>query len=124
MDIAKRVITLRTTLNLNQDEFGSKIGVTKYSVSSYENGKRKLTDRNINDICREFNVNEDWLRYGINEMFSPNGDEEIEALGRKYNLDSQSKAFIKEFSKLNELEKKVIFDVFMRIARTIDTNSK
>lgn len=69
MEISDRIYFLRDKLQLSQEAFGSKIGVTKYSISSYENGKNTVKDRVIADISREFNVNEEWLRYGTGEMF-------------------------------------------------------
>lgn len=64
-----RIKELRKVLNLNQTEFGEKIGVKQGSVASYESGARIPLDTVINSICREFNVNEEWLRNGIGEMF-------------------------------------------------------
>lgn len=123
MDISKRLIELRASLKLTQEEFGTKIGVSKFSVSYYESGKRNLTDRNIIDICREFNVSEEWLRYGLGNMFIPNSDEEIEALGKVYNLNQADKAFIKVFSRdLSELERKVIFDFFIKVTHEIESS--
>lgn len=66
----ERLKQLRLTLNLSQEEFGKKIGIeSKAHISSLEKGKRNITDRIIKDICREFNVNEPWLRYGNGTMF-------------------------------------------------------
>lgn len=65
----KRITILRNSLNLNQDDFGKKINVTRSAISNYEKGLRNITPRVINDICREFNVNEEWLRFGIGEIF-------------------------------------------------------
>lgn len=65
----KRIMILRTSLNLNQDDFGKKINVTRSAISNYEKGLRNITPRVINDICREFNVNEEWLRFGTGEIF-------------------------------------------------------
>lgn len=64
-----RIKELRKSLNLNQTEFGEKIGVKQGSVASYESGARMPLDTVINSICREFNVNEEWLRNGTGEMF-------------------------------------------------------
>ncbi len=69
MKIGERITILRKHLNLNQDDFGSKINVTRSAVSNYEKGTRNIMDRVISDICREFNVNEDWLRNGTEPMF-------------------------------------------------------
>lgn len=56
-------------LKLTQSELGEKIGVTGFTISDIEKGKRKLTDRNLTAICDKFNVNKDWLENGIGEPF-------------------------------------------------------
>lgn len=65
MSIGERLHYLRENeLEISQEEFGNKIGVSRFSISNYESGKRCLTARVITDICREFGVNEVWLRTG------------------------------------------------------------
>ena len=64
-----RIKELRKELNLNQTEFGDKIGVKQGSVAGYESGARTPIDAVITSICREFSVNELWLRTGTGEMF-------------------------------------------------------
>lgn len=71
----ERVKQLRTTLDLTQEEFGKKLGVTRSAISYIESGRSNLTDRMIFLICREFNVSEDWLRDGIGEPFDLPEDE-------------------------------------------------
>lgn len=71
-----RLKILRKSLNLTQNNFGKQIGLKGNSVSEIEKGKKNLTDRNISIICKEFNVNEEWLRTGKGEMI--NHDEESE----------------------------------------------
>lgn len=65
----ERIKDLRKFLSMSQDEFGNKLGVTNTAISGYESGRRNPTEQIIKSICREFNVNEEWLRYGIGEMF-------------------------------------------------------
>lgn len=60
---------LRKHLNLTQKEFGERIGLKPNSISDIENGKNSLTDIVLKSICKEFNVNEEWLRTGKGEMF-------------------------------------------------------
>ena len=65
MSIGERLHYLREKeLDISQEEFGNRIGVSRFSISNYESGKRSLTARVISDICREFGVNEVWLRTG------------------------------------------------------------
>lgn len=64
----ERIKELRKALQLNQTEFGSRIGVKQTTVAGYENGTRVPLDAVISSICREFDVNEDWLRNGEGEM--------------------------------------------------------
>lgn len=64
-----RVKELRKTLGLTMEKFGSRLGVTKVAISNIENGNRNVTEQMLKSICREFNVNESWLRSGTGEMF-------------------------------------------------------
>lgn len=66
-----RIISLREALKVNQEDFAKKIGVSRNFISLVETRKRNLSDRTITDICREYNVNEAWLRTGEGEMFIP-----------------------------------------------------
>lgn len=67
----ERTKELRKNLGLTLEEFGKRLGVTKSAISNIENGNRNLTDLMIVSICREFDVSEEWLRFGTGEMFIP-----------------------------------------------------
>ena len=77
-EIKDRVKLIRTSKNLSQEEFGKALNLSRSAIASYETGVREVTDRSINDICREFRINEDWLRTGKGEMISKmTSDEEF-----------------------------------------------
>lgn len=59
---------LRRHLNMNQDSFGKRLGVTAPAISKIESGDRQPSEQVILSICREFGVNEVWLRTGEGEM--------------------------------------------------------
>lgn len=63
----ERVKYLRKELGLTLEKFGDAIGLKKSALSLIENGKNALTEANTLSICREFNVNEEWLRTGNGE---------------------------------------------------------
>lgn len=64
-----RIKKIRKDKGLTQVEFGEKIGVKGNTVTNYENGLRNPTDAILHSICREFNVNEEWLRTGQGEPY-------------------------------------------------------
>lgn len=66
-----KAVRLAQVPKLSQEAFGARIGVTGATISRLESGDRAVTDQNILSICREFNVNEAWLRTGEGEMFVP-----------------------------------------------------
>ena len=79
--LGKRVKEIRSSLKMTQEEFGSKIGIKKNSLSQIESGKNSLTQQNIVAICKVFNVNESWLRTGEGEMFIElSEDDELQQL--------------------------------------------
>ncbi len=65
----ERIKELRKTLGLSQEAFAERLGLKGSAVSHLESGRRNVTTQNINAICREFGVNEEWLRTGSGDMF-------------------------------------------------------
>lgn len=62
--INERIKELRSQTGKSLKAFGEIIGVSDAAISLIENGKRNATDIVIKSICREFGVNELWLRTG------------------------------------------------------------
>ena len=77
-----RIKFLRKSLNLTQQEFADKLNIKRGAVSNYEIGRNQPIDAVISLICREFNVNENWLRSGEGEMFLPVEDEVGEVVSK------------------------------------------
>lgn len=66
----ERLKKLRDSLKITQEEFGKRIGSARNTIANYETGNRIPSNAVILSICREFNVNETWLRTGEGEMFN------------------------------------------------------
>lgn len=60
----KRIREIRKFYNLTQTDFGKRIGVAGNTITNYESGNREPSNAVITLICKEFNVNEVWLRTG------------------------------------------------------------
>lgn len=65
----ERLKKLRKALDLTQQEFADRIGIKRNSFANYETGRNTPIDAIIVSICKEFNVNENWLRTGKGDMF-------------------------------------------------------
>lgn len=69
--MTERLKTVRKALHLTQQDMADRLGLKRNTIATYEIGKAQPSDRTIADICREFNINEAWLRTGEGEMCQP-----------------------------------------------------
>lgn len=67
--IGSRIIALRKSQHLTQQDFADRIGCARATITNYEADRKEPLDPIITAICREFNVSETWLREGKGEMF-------------------------------------------------------
>ncbi len=71
MDVGERIKHLRKEKGFTQQAFADKLGLKRQTIAAYEIGTISPSDRTILDICREFNVLEEWLRTGEGDMLIP-----------------------------------------------------
>lgn len=72
----ERIKEVRKKLHLTQEEFAGRLGIKRAAISNYEIGRNEPIDAVISLICREFSINEDWLRNGKGEMFTETAQED------------------------------------------------
>lgn len=65
----ERIARVIDITGLKKIEFAKRLGISAPFVSELCTGVKKPSDRTIADICREFNISENWLRTGEGEMF-------------------------------------------------------
>lgn len=103
----ERIKELRKTLGLSGEKFGEKIGLSKFAISNIEMGKNNLTEQTLLSIVREYNVNENWLRNGTGEMFTPNDKIPLDELTK--DADPLEKQILKAYFTLDkEIRQKAI----------------
>ncbi len=124
----KRIRKLRKELNLTLDKFGEQIGLKKSSLSQIENGKCAITEQTIKSICREFNVNENWLRTGEGDIHIQISEEDelMQWAGKvlsKQSSDFQYR-FVKMLMGLTEEQWQVFEDKVRELASSSDTIKK
>ncbi len=64
-----RIRKIRKEANLTQAKFAERLGLKRNTIATYETGKSEPMDNIIVSICREFGINEEWLRFGTGPMF-------------------------------------------------------
>lgn len=123
-----RIKELRKTLKLTQEEFGSRVGVKGNTIGNYELSLRNPSDAIIHSMCREFNVNEDWLRHGKGEMFLPPEDEVTEMVSQLLEVSNPFYDLILDmmvsFNELDDKGKQAICDYTALLAERMAKRKK
>ncbi len=99
----ERIKKIRREAGLTQEKFAERLGIKRNTVATYETGKSEPMDNIIVSMCREFGINEVWLRSGNGEMKkSLTKNQEIGAFANEV-MKLPDKAFKKRF--VNALKK-------------------
>ncbi len=114
-----RLKELRNALNMTQQEFADKLNIKRGTIANYEIGRNEPIDAVISLICKEFNVNENWLRTGEGEMFAevPAEDEYFKAVTQiSISNDKLAMQAIIEYWKLDDVSKETLRNYIYKIA--------
>lgn len=111
----ERVKLLRDTLNISQEEFGNRIGITRSSVSNIEKGTRNMSDQTIKSICREFKVDYFWLTEGTGEMFTDLPETLVDELAAEYDLSEIDKLIVLRYLQLPKEKRDVVVEYLKSI---------
>ena len=125
--LKERLKKLRKMLGLTQREFGERIGVKPNTIATYEIGRNEPIDAVVSLICREFNVNEVWLRTGKEPMFAEiSEDEELTQIFSAIAVsdDALIKRIIRAYWKLNDNEKEIVRKLIDGFSVNVNSNTK
>lgn len=125
----ERFKALRIALNLTQQEFGDKLGLLKSAVSKIESNKQNVTEQLILIICREFRVNEKWLRNGTGEMFVAVEDPTAAYIAEllmdvDHPLKPVINSILQTYAELNEKNKEVFEYILDEFIENLNKNKK
>lgn len=109
----ERIRKLRRELDLTQEKFAERIGIKRNTIATYESGRNEPVDSVVALICREFHVNEEWLRNGTGEMFAQDSEDELQALTEKYSLSPADRVLIEKYVSLKADTRNAILE-FMK----------
>lgn len=109
LGVYERIKELRKEhLKLSQAAFGERLGVNRDVINNIENNRLSKPEQKLSLmklICKEFQVNEDWLLNGNGEMFEELPEEDEKA------------AFV---SSLLDADNDPFYNIIQEIMRTFD----
>ena len=112
MDIHERLKYLRAQLHLTTRAFGASINMSGGAITNMEKGTRNITERNIRDVCREYNVNPGWLTDGTGPIF--------EDMTNELDLDDDVRQLARQYSLLNDDDRELVKRMIDSLAEKIE----
>lgn len=119
MTQGERVNQIRKTLDLTLEKFGEKLGVQKSSISKIEKDRVALSDQMAKSICREYNVNYDYLMYGEGEMFDDLPQTIVDELCAQYDLNDFDKALVEMYVSLSAGSRERIKEYMKQLVKKV-----
>lgn len=100
-----RLYAIRKDKKLSQEEFGNRIGISRSAICNYESGIRPVSNQVILSVCREFNIDELWMRNGVGNPYKPKKAGVIEQLIQEYKCTKFEGDFLKTYFQMDEDER-------------------
>ncbi|MDB8776417.1 MAG: helix-turn-helix domain-containing protein [Blautia faecis] len=127
MTQGERVKTVRKSKEMTMEEFGKRLGVTRTAISNIEKGYRGLTEQMLKSICREFSVDEEWLRTGDGDMPQKlSEEEEVAALVSDLLEDGRENPFfgiileiVQTYNELSPASQKVLQEASKKLVENL-----
>ena len=120
LTLGERIKKVRRDKDLTQQLFAEKIGTTANVLTNYETGRRNPSSSVINNICKTFNVNEEWLRNGTGEMYGPKPTAALELLALDHDLTSGDYLLIEKFLNLEPKIRRALIGYIREVAAAIE----
>lgn len=114
-----RIKQLRKALDLTQKAFATRIGMKSNTIATYEMGRAVPSEPAINNICKEFGVNRDWLVNGVGEMFAPKPSNALNALAQEHGLSHDDCVVIENFLNLKPEVRTSLIEYFKKVSSAL-----
>ena len=121
MTVGERIRHFRKqVLKMTQEDFASKINVSRSNLGNIEISRISATDRVISDICNSFSVSEEWLRTGEGEMHRETESTLFSAFARQYDLSEKERQAARYLLSLSGEDRQQILRVIEGLARAME----
>ena len=116
MSIGERIKQIRKENKLTLEKFGAYLKISPQSVSKLERGVSNPSDQTVFLICREFHINEEWLRTGEGEPHQAAYQDSLWEIVQSRGLDSADYALISGIMDMPAEVRKALITAIVDIA--------
>lgn len=100
-------------------EFARRLKIDQSYVTQLIKGRTRPSDRLIDSICREFHVNEYWLRTGEGEMSTPPPKDALDELIAEYGLSVRERILVEKILSLSPKAREAVINYMIDVATDI-----
>ncbi|SET71310.1 helix-turn-helix transcriptional regulator [Lacrimispora sphenoides] len=119
MEMHDRIKELRKKdLKMSQEAFADRLGVTRDVIGNIELNRLARPDQKLSLIklmCREFNVNENWILEGLAPKFIEPGTFSLDEYTKAKGLTERDRIIIREFMALEPSAKDAVYNMLEKI---------
>lgn len=112
MTIGERIAIIIEKTGVKKIEFAATLNIHQSYVSKLVKGESLPSERLIEDICRKFGVNRDWLEHGEGEMLVRRSSAILEQLAAEYRLDGKARRLVENFLSLTPENREMVIKAF------------
>jgi len=97
----ERIKKIRKENGLTQTEFGARIGVRGNTITNYETSVRAPSEAILKAICREFDINQEWLETGRGKMKIRSRCNTLDRVAKRYSDSPTFRAMLDVYAELD-----------------------
>lgn len=116
MEMHERIKELRKNyLHLSQEAFGKRLGVSRSVINNIERNCLARPDQKLSLIklmCKEFNINEEWLLHGVGPMYIEAETFSLDVFAHQHGATDDEIEFLKYYFELDKNIRQALFSHF------------
>lgn len=117
MEMHERIKEIRKNhLNLTQEALGQHLGVSRSVINNMERNVLARPDQKLSLIklmCKEFNVNEDWILHGTDPMFVQPDAFSLDQFAKERDMNQQDLRILKLYFDWDSQKRHEAIDYFL-----------
>lgn len=126
--VEERLKEVRERFSLTQEEFASRLGVTRTAYAKYENGIVVPSDTFISLLCAKFHINKQWLCEGEGAMIHETSLDIVQRLEKEKKMTRDEAMLLMAFLSLPEVDRQEmlgfaeqVFKVYLLLKENANT---